>query len=169
MTYERNLRDGIKGIEDTICLMSKFVNDYKNNADIKLIVLSLKGKTKLETAQNIFDYINKNMRYVSDPDNIELVKSAKHTILGNSKYGDCDDLSTALATLLFAAGIPCVFRTIAWKPGKSLAFTHVYCIANIDGAEIPLDPSMGSKGFNNQIKFRKMKDWSITNGKTCWA
>lgn len=169
MRYERNLRDGIKGVSDTICLMAKFVNDYKNNPDIRLIVLSLKGKSKFETARNIFDYINKNLRYVSDPDDIELVKSAKHTILGNSKYGDCDDLSTALATLLESAGITTQFRTIAWKPGKSLAFTHVYCIAWIDGQEVPLDPSMGKTGFNNQILYRKKQDWSINNGKTCWA
>lgn len=168
--YQTTLKDGDAGVKDTICLMAKFVNEYSINPEIKAIANNLKKKNQEDTAKAVFNYIVTNLRYVKDPPDTELVKSPKHTILGYSKYGDCDDLSVALATLLIASGIKNVkFRTIAWKKGSNLNFSHVYVVININGYWLPLDPTLGDKGFGVEVKFKRHKDWSMENGKTCWT
>ena len=169
MRHERNLRSGDTGVGDTICLMQKFVADYKDNQAIKQIVSRHRGGTDWETAKALHDYVVRTIKYVADPPNQELVKSAKHTILGNSKYGDCDDLSVALATLFEAAGIKTYFRTVAWRP-KKRAFTHVYVVAYIKeaGGYVPFDPTMGKSGKSKEVKYHRERTWN-NGSKTCWV
>lgn len=165
MIYRTQLRDGDAGVGDTICLMEKLTNAYITDPRILRLVRMLRKSTAVETMREIFNWVVTRLRYVSDPQSVELVRSAKHTILGTMPYGDCDDLSVALATLLRAAGIPCQFKTIAWRPGKP-AFSHVYVVARVNGRIYPLDPTMGAKGFNNEInKIHREKIW---NEPTCW-
>jgi len=157
------LQRGDSGVLQTLDLMKSYVNEYKDNLQIKGIVNKLSQNSncnnKMQTIKNIFLYIVNNINYIPDPNNIELVKSAKHTILGSLKYGDCDDLSVALATLLKAYGLKVWFRVVAWKRENGNDFTHVYVIVELPCKKyiMPLDPSMGEKGFGNEVKyFRKM-------------
>ncbi|HRP02932.1 MAG TPA: hypothetical protein PLE30_09835 [Candidatus Kapabacteria bacterium] len=103
------LKSGDAGVTQTMQLMRFYVLEYANNTQIKQIVnkLSVSGtcNAKMKTIKNIFNYVVDTIKYTPDPNNIELVKSAKHTILGNMKYGDCDDLSVALATLYKAISL----------------------------------------------------------------
>lgn len=168
MNSKAILKSGDAGVAQTIKLMREYVLQYANNPQIKQLVAKLSDKSKVCTAKfktikNIFLYITTNLSYTSDPDGVELVKSAKHTILGNKKYGDCDDLSVALATLLAAAGYKVWFRTIAWKKDAGDNFSHVYVVVELPCGEyvMPCDPSMSTKGFGNEVKWFRKKDWSI--------
>ena len=170
--HQTTLRDGDAGVEDTICLMRKFSQDYSKNSSVKTICRQLKGKNDGETIKNLFLFITKTMHYVKDPETVELVKSPKHTIIGNSNYGDCDDLSTALVTLLLSAGYKCWFRTVAWRPSNPETFTHVYVVVEVpnQGIIIPLDPTMGDQGFGKEVKWIRKKDWSASDDNaTCWV
>lgn len=168
MRYERALRGGDDGIQDTICLMQKFINDYKNNAQIKKLVAQHKGETDWATAKSLFNFVVRTIRYQSDPEEYELVKSVKHTVLGNSRYGDCDDLSVALATLFEASGIKSKLKTVAWRPNKK-AFTHVYVLAYIKEAKgwVSFDPTMGAKGISQEVKYHRAKVYN-DGSKACW-
>lgn len=157
------LKSGDAGVAQTMQLMKSYVLEYANNPQIKQIVnkLSVSGtcNAKMQTMKNIFNFVVDTIRYTPDPNGVELVKSAKHTILGNMKYGDCDDLSVALATLYKSLGLNVWFRAVAWKRASGNAFTHVYVVIELPCGKfvMPCDPSMGKKGFGNEVTyFRKM-------------
>ena len=157
--YEVELKDGDEGVEQTIRLMQKYKNKYINHQVIKTIANRLKGYNHQETIKNTFSYVAQNYSYKPDPKGIELVYSPKHTIIGNVKAGDCDDLSVVLSTLLEANGIKTKFRTVAWKKGYEDTFTHVYVIAYDNFNWIALDPSAGIRGYKNEVKYFKKRDW----------
>ena len=168
MNSRTTLKAGDAGVAQTVKLMTEYVLSYANNPQIKSISERLRDNSgscvsKFKTIKNIFLYITRNMSYTSDPDGVELVKSVKHTILGSKKYGDCDDLSVALATLLASAGYKVWFRTIAWKKGQGNDFSHVYVMVELPCGKfvMPLDPSMSDKGFGNEVKWFRKKDWRI--------
>lgn len=158
-TYQIPLKDGDEGVKDTVKLMWQYINEWKNKPQTKDLINKLKRNNDFETAKAIFNYVVQNVQYKYDPQGIELVKSIKHTIFGNMRWGDCDDLTVALNTLLEAAGIHTAIKTIAWRPGNR-NFSHVYTIATIDGKIYPLDPTMKAKGFNNEVKYHRMKVWN---------
>ena len=167
MVHRRRQRNGDAGIGDTICLMRKYVRDYKSNLQVQALVAKFKRSTNWETAKALHDFVVDNIRYESDPPDKELVKSVKHTIFGNMKYGDCDDLSVALATLLEACGIETKFRTVAWRPGKN-AFSHVYVMAYISEAKgwVAFDPTMGKQGKSKEVKYNRERTWN--DSRTFW-
>lgn len=138
-----------KTLREMMCRLAR--RDAADNR-IKSLVASLRRRTETETVKAIFYHVVKTIRYVSDPENIEYVAAPIYT-LGLAKpalyRGDCDDMVTALAALLGAAGIRCKMRVIDWKPGVN-AYTHVDAVAILsDGTEIPLDPVMGYGGWYN--------------------
>jgi len=162
------LKNGDAGVEQTIKLMIDYVKEYKNNIQIRNLINRLTDNgnncnAKFNTIKNIFNYVVKNINYSPDPKDVELVKSVKHTILGNKKYGDCDDLSTALATLLYSAGYSIWFRVVAWKKEQGNAFSHVYCIIELPCHKyvMPIDPSMSFRGFGKEVNYFRKKDYKI--------
>lgn len=167
IVLQENLMKGDAGIEQTIRLMIDFVRKYKDNPDIKAIVenVTYSGdcQEKFKNIKRIFQFVVERMHYVADPNNVELVKSAKHTLLGESRYGDCDDLSVAVATLLMAKGYKVWFRTVAWKKETGKAFTHVYLMVLLPCGKLamPLDPTMKMQGFGNEVRYHRKKDWRI--------
>lgn len=160
-TIVKQLSPGDKGIEETIQIMQFFLEKYTNTPEIKQVLVDnglLEGGTA-DKVKNIYNYVAKRYTYKPDPNGIELVKSPKHTIIGKKHYGDCDDLSVALATLLRTAGIQTRYRTVAWKRGFGNQFTHVYVIC-FDGTNwIPLDPSAGYDGYKKEVNYFRKKDW----------
>jgi hypothetical protein len=74
--------------------------------------------------ESAYDIVVKLIKYVSDPVNEEYVRAPIHAL--NEGQGDCDDMSTALASILLAKKIPVCFKAIAWRRYE---FTHVYCLA----------------------------------------
>lgn len=55
-------------------------------------------------------------------------------------YGDCDDSSMFVASLLYIIGIPVRFKAIQSNPDGS--FNHVFTEYNIGGRWIPIDPTI---------------------------
>lgn len=169
------LKNGDAGIIQTIKLMSQYVNEYISNPQIIQLVNEIENtmikqvnfkkdcEKRFELIYYIFLYIVHNLRYELDPPNIELVKSPKHTILGNSNYGDCDDLSVALATLLKSAGFNVWFRCVAWKKETGKAFTHVFVMVELPchTKVMPLDPSMNINGFGNMVNYFRKQDFKV--------
>lgn len=156
------LKPGDAGVKDTVDLMYNYINQWKTDQRIKDLVSKFKTYNELETAKKIFNYVVNTVKYKFDPEGIELVKSVKHTILGNMKFGDCDDLTVALNTLLEAAGIKTQIKTIAWRKNNN-AFSHVYTIAYINNNWLPLDPTLKNTGFNHEVNYHRFKVWKNHN------
>lgn len=149
----RDLGDGDAAVHKTLReMMCRLARRDAADPRIQALAKSLRRGTERATTEAIFRHVVNNIRYANDPENVEYVAAPIYT-LGLAKpalhRGDCDDMVTALAALLGAAGIRCRMRVIAWKPGIN-AYTHVNAVAVLaDGARIPLDPVMGHAGWNN--------------------
>ena len=91
----------------------------KETAD-RIASISCESGKKVCQAKAMFYFVRDNFDYVSDPNSVEFVKTAKESLYVHS--GDCDDASVLLANLLDAIGIRTRFVFI---PG------HVFVQANI--------------------------------------
>ncbi len=160
---ELELKPGDAGVKDTVNrFMITYAVKYSTDSQIKKIVQqeTRKYSDDISKIKALFRYIIRKMTYKSDPPDAELVMSPKHTLLGTKNYGDCDDLSVALACLLLAAGYKCAYKTVAWKPGAGDNFSHVYVVVEYENGLVPLDPTMKEIGFGNEVsKIRRAKIW----------
>lgn len=145
------LADGDAGIEETVRHMIRLARRDATDPAIKKIVKGFDCCCDDCAVQDAFRYVVDNVPYIPDPKEHEFVVAPRYLASGQWPGGDCDDLSTLLATLLLA--LPTKrnrkvwMKTIAWRRWE---YTHVYVMTelpSIGGKVIPLDPVMGHKGF----------------------
>lgn len=154
-------RGGDAGVEDTIKIMREYSRELSTDARVKNLVKAFTGED-YQQIKKAFNYIVSKIRYQEDGAD-EVVKSVKWTLFGPQPYGDCDDLSVALATLLLAMGFRVAFVTIAWKPGSD-DYSHVYCIVYVPsiGGWMPVDPTRGLTGYGWEMeKVKRRTFWKI--------
>jgi transglutaminase-like putative cysteine protease len=87
----------------------------------------------------LFSYVRDQIRYMRDPDDVENIAWPSATI--EMGFGDCDDKSILLASLLLAAGHRARFVAAAYDgPGQ---FEHVYVEASCNDGKswLGLDPT----------------------------
>lgn len=174
MVIKKQLKDGDEGVADTIEIMRDFAIKYKNDARVQRIVKDIDAvisdkhdsgsfEWHIERLKNLYMHVVNTMTYKSDPQWAELVMSVKHTLFGSKPYGDCDDLSVAAATLFLGAGYKAAYKTIAWRNSdEKKRFTHVYLLVQAKGVWFPMDPTMGEKGFGNEIRtVVRRKEWIV--------
>lgn len=99
------------------------------------IVVEQPIEDKFAEAKAILDWVIKNVRYVRDPVEVELLMTPERTVSIGS--GDCDDLSILIAALCESVGIPA--RFVAVQTREDGNYSHVYPEAWIDGEWIALD------------------------------
>lgn len=101
---------------------------------------------KRDVIAAIFRYV-KQIRYIHDPaGSFDSVQNARTTIAKG--FGDCDDLSVLLATLLAQVGLQPRFILARYKE-KSRGYDHVYVdveLPQAEGGRIALDPSANRRG-----------------------
>lgn len=81
--------------------------------------------------------------------------------------GDCDDFSILCSALLATQGIATKFCTVAADGRAPDQFSHVYCVAYLDGERIPLDASHGDyPGWevDQERRVTRKQEWSSTGG-----
>ncbi len=146
---------------DTIALMSRYARDYAGSHQVQEAVHRatsfLPADAPIaETVQAIYDWTKKNVRFVTDeevllavfgkgPDS-ELVLTPPRLLTMPVPMGDCDCISTLLASMLIGSGadVGVSFTTVAVDDKQPDRFSHVYVIATLPcGQEIPLDASHG--------------------------
>ena len=133
-----NLPAGKAGIKQTLLLMRDVTRKAKRNVALRTLAGSL---TKHLTAKNwlaeitvLHAYVRDHIRYTRDINGIETIQTPDKTLeLG---YGDCDDKSTLLATLLEMIGHPARFVAVGFKLGK---YSHVYVETLYKGKWIALE------------------------------
>jgi len=101
---------------------------------------------KRDVIAAIFRYV-KQLRYIHDPaGSFDSVQNARTTIAKG--FGDCDDLSVLLATLLAQVGLTPRFVLARYKE-KTSGYDHVYVdveLPQVEGGRIALDPSANRRG-----------------------
>ena len=161
------LPTGDRGVALTVQEMRKMVREYDSHPFIvqlaRFIMGKYRPKTKLERVKAIADWIHRNITYVNDPADLELLQNPVKTV--KLRAGDCDDQTTLACSLLRAIRVPCKFRTIApgitRKRGKPLPFSHIYPVAIVDGQEVPFDTTQTNR-VPWEYPFRaRVKDWEV--------
>lgn len=104
------------------------------------------------------------------PDLIEFIirpVDMAHYVSEGIAIGDCDDFSSYLSALLATQGISSKFCTVAADERAFDQFSHVYCVAYVDGKRIPLDASHGDyPGWevDQERRVGRKQEWSTTGG-----
>jgi hypothetical protein len=168
---EQEIPDGDAGVDVTIEHMKEMATEDANLKSIKDLAKKLRRKTDWETVKSIFQYVQKNVRYEHDPEDKELLIRPRHVLSKTRPFGDCDDMTMALAALYLASGFHVRFRTIEWKNDEKTGepipfFTHVYPLVYVKSVKawIPTDAVIEEGGGlgNEQGVIRRRKDYPIT-------
>lgn len=122
------IRSGDAGVTDTLKLMAQLARQYKVNPVIRQtsarIVQACPEKDDLSEATALQNWVRSNIRYVGDVLDVETVQTPDYTL--QERYGDCDDQSVLLCTLLLAIGIPAAYCALGTDGGP---YCHVMPIA----------------------------------------
>jgi transglutaminase-like putative cysteine protease len=99
------------------------------------LVMGVAPKDFYAEAQTIFDYVQSNIRYVMDVNDVETLSPA-NWVLSNG-YGDCDDFAVLLASMLESIGHKCRFMAISFDGPED--FEHVLIQTKIGNRWITAD------------------------------
>jgi transglutaminase-like putative cysteine protease len=120
--------------------MRRLVRQYKKDATIRNTAASmiqrLDQKDWESEITTLFHFVRDSIRYMRDVRGVETVQTPVATL--SRGYGDCDDKSTLLASLLESVGHPTRFVAIGRGPNS---FSHVYVETRIGTRWIGLEPT----------------------------
>lgn len=121
-------REAYENVDRTLDKMAEYAKEYRSSAQIRdlahRITRGINFQRRDEIANQIWEWIRREIRYVPDPAGVELLQAPDRVL--ESGHADCDGMATLSASLLMAMGIPSGFRIVAWEqPGK---YQHVYTV-----------------------------------------
>lgn len=132
----------------------KSINE--SDIDAKKIAPFLKGATKEKSLENIFVFCKKNIKYKKETTDLQTARTIGRIL--SMKQGDCKHYTTTIASLSKALNIPIKLRLISQNLLNSDP-THIYCVSNINGKEIIIDPVLNN--FNTQANYTKKYDINL--------
>lgn len=156
------LSAGARGIRETLQLMADHAIQGAESAPIWSLSRKLVGGYKCPVHDQVCQadiylrWIHENISWVPDIGTAETVAAPWRTL--EVKAGDCDDLSSLLASMAVSVGIPARFKAIAANPDHPNEFTHVYVEMLLEDEWIPADPSVAGKplGWESPMIFKEM-------------
>ena len=122
------IRSGDAGVTDTLKLMAQVARQYKINPLLRQtsarIVQGCPAKNERCEVSALQAWVSTNIRYTGDVLDYETIQTPDYTL--QEGYGDCDDQSVLMATLLMAIGIPAAYCAMGVSGGP---FSHVLPVA----------------------------------------
>lgn len=120
-----------------------------------------KGRNTTETAQNIWNFLKKEINYKRDPDHAQLIKLPGR--LAADQTGDCKSYSLFAASVLGALGKPVKFRYTSYTSDNTPS--HVYTVTkNEAGQDVIIDAVYNQfnaeKPYKHKID-KKMKVYTL--------
>lgn len=162
------VRDGVAGNVEIVYEMIRVI---RNSVSYDIVVehlakdlLKNKGMTSYSPTINqltaIYDFVKSNVKYIQDPAGlIESIKSAKVTLADG--YGDCDDLTNTVATLVGDLGFEKVCIVMARYSEDNPTFEHVYPVVYDKGERYVLDASLPNGKVNDEVEAVEIREISI--------
>ena len=116
---------GAAGINETLRVMRAVTREYKKNMRVReragSLTKSCEQKDYACEVKKLHAFVRDSIRYLGDINGVETIQTPDKTL--EFGYGDCDDKSVLLASLLESIGHPTRFVAIGFTPG---VFEHVY-------------------------------------------
>lgn len=137
---------GMPGIHFEIGRMMDLVREGCVDPDVietaRSLTLGCRPRDRVCEIEKIYDFVRQHFRFVDDPTNNEAISTVERFLREirekGRTSGDCDEVSTFLATLLSAVGIPARFRF----GGRGRELSHVWVQAQLfNGRWVDLEPS----------------------------
>lgn len=161
---------GNAGTAATIKHMARLALTGARSPEIRTFAIRiLKGQEGVPAAKDrdfrqyvtaLYTWVKKKIIFVHDPIDIERVEDPR--VLLREGGGDCDSVSTLLASLLMASGFKADFVTVKAEPSSD-EWTHVYVQTTLpDGTVIPLDCTMKTKNAGWEPKNMPRQVWPIS-------
>lgn len=156
------LADGDAGTRQTLELMKTLALEGTQHGDIWQLSRELVGGSnpvevhdQASEAQRLLSYVQE-LRWTPDTGHAETVAAPWRTL--QVRAGDCDDLSTLLASLGVSIGLETRFKAIASNPDFKQDFSHVYLQFKIGDQWISAEPSIKGVplGWESPTIFRTM-------------
>ncbi len=162
--------------DTTVRTLIKIVNDQKRNVVVRELVenlvASVPEKNYRGEIERIFNYVKNHMRYTRDINGVEFVRTPlKHIELIRSvrgfSFGDCDDHSVLLATLLESGGYKARFAIIQSPDNPRNTFNHIYVEVLIPPQRgvsphwLSLDATVKNRPFGWSPEYKARKIYNI--------
>lgn len=129
---------GAAGVLATLKIMSGIVRRAKKCVAIRetaaQLVNGYRQKDWVSEVKKLHSFVRDEIRYVKDIRGVETLHTPQKIL--DQQYGDCDDKSLLLASLLESIGHPTRFVAIGFRPGN---YSHVYVETKIGEKWIPLE------------------------------
>lgn len=117
------------------------------------IAAKFKGRNRLATAQNIWNFLKSQIQYKKDPQGSQLVRLPNRFLKDGT--GDCKSYSLFTGAILSALKIPFSFRYTSYVPGSTIP-THIYVITQDEkGKQIIIDGVYNRFNAEKQFAFKK--------------
>jgi hypothetical protein len=138
---------------DTLRQMQVIARQSANSPQVRQVVHGCLRLSVMDTVRCLYWWIKGHIQFENDeailasqfglgPDK-ELIISPEALLRMPTPMGDCDCMSTLMASFLRAVLIPCRYVAIAADEKEPERFSHVYVKAFVDGEWITLDCSHG--------------------------
>lgn len=118
-----------------VALVKQFRKDTRIRYAALGIVQDVAAKDFRGEVEAIFQWVQQNIKYHLDPNDVELVATPIHTL--EYGMGDCDDMATTMSAMLESIGHPCRFCAVGFGPPNE--FEHVLVQTLIGTVWVPLD------------------------------
>lgn len=129
---------GVEGIRATLRMMGNLVAKGKKNIVVRQMAAKLTSKLRQKDWMGeitvLHKFVRDNIRYVRDIRGVETIHSPEQILL--QEYGDCDDKSLLLASLLESIGHPTRFVAVGKERNK---FCHVLVETKVGDKWLPLE------------------------------
>lgn len=152
------VRNGVAGNYEIVFEMVRVIRDAVNyDVGLKHLAAQLLNNKDLNSYSNpidqlttIYKFVASNVEYIQDSAGlIENIKSARVTIADG--YGDCDDLTNTVASLVGCLGFEDVRIAMARYLATDTSFVHVYPVAYVNGERIVMDASLPHGKIGDEV------------------
>ncbi|XOV67635.1 MAG: transglutaminase family protein [Fluviicola sp.] len=116
----------LRSKEDLFAWYSTLVQDFELSSDYQSILDELKEgePSKDELAARIFNWVQKNVKYIAYEEGIEGFQPRNPNDVIKNRFGDCKDMVVLVATMMKGCGIECYY---AWVGTRDKCYTYDEC------------------------------------------
>jgi hypothetical protein len=159
---------GDAGVEQTIGVMRQLIDEAMADPSFVNQAVSIVGSApahdEVAELQAIYNFVDRNIRFVKDPVTKEKLIPPQELLKVGA--GDCDDIAMLTAALLMAVGYPARLVTVAAAQCGS-DFSHVYTEGELppgSGNWIPLDSARPDSQFGLAPQtYTRKRAWSLAD------